>query len=150
MRLQRRLVAVDFVKIIDILVPFVLQHIEPQAARLVPFGPLGIRLDRREKALARLWLHPDFDPNRQHSIPLFVTARARRQSLWRDRAGVTRDQPPVVLVCRTRNSPHLGVGSKRISGSKAHLQLYESSVVLDLKFANEAATNMMRTSKPPH
>jgi hypothetical protein len=70
MRLERRLVAVDFVEIIDVLVLCILQHVEAEAARLVPLGPLGIRLDRREKALARLRLHPDLDPNRQHAIPL--------------------------------------------------------------------------------
>jgi hypothetical protein len=70
MRLERRFVPVDFVKIIDILVLRVLQHVEAHAARLVPLGPQGIRLDRREKAVARLRLHPDFDPNRQHTIPL--------------------------------------------------------------------------------
>jgi hypothetical protein len=70
MRLERRLVPVDFIEIIDVLFLRVLQNVEPHTARLVPLGPQGVRLDRREKALARLRLHPDFDPNRQHAIPL--------------------------------------------------------------------------------
>jgi hypothetical protein len=72
MRLERRLVAVDLVEIIDVLVLPVLQHIEAHAARLVPLGAQGVCLDRREKTLARLRLHPDLDPNRQHAIPLFA------------------------------------------------------------------------------
>ena len=42
MRLQSRLVAVDLVKIIDVLVLLVLQDIETQAARLVLFGATSI------------------------------------------------------------------------------------------------------------
>src|ERR1051325_7223727 len=37
-RLQRRLVAVYFIEIIDVGVLPVVQHVEAQAARLVPFG----------------------------------------------------------------------------------------------------------------
>jgi hypothetical protein len=70
MRFERCLVAINLVEIIDVLVLCVLQHVEPQAARLVPFGAQGIGFDRRQKTLARLRLHPHLDPNRQHLIPL--------------------------------------------------------------------------------
>jgi hypothetical protein len=71
-RFERRFVPVDFVEIIDVLVLPVLQHVEAHAARLIALGPQGIRLDRRQKTLVRFGLHPDFDPNRQHRIPLLL------------------------------------------------------------------------------
>jgi len=74
MRLQRRLVAVHFVEIIDVRVLLVVQHVEAQTARLVPLGAQRIHLDRLQKTVAPLRLDPDLHPHRQH-MPSCLTAR---------------------------------------------------------------------------
>ena len=67
MCLQCGLVTVGLVEVVDVLVLRVLQYIEAQAARLVPLGAESIHLDRFEKALAPVRLHPDLHPHRQHA-----------------------------------------------------------------------------------
>jgi len=70
-RLQRRLVAIDFVEVVDVRVRCVLEHVEAQTARLIPLGAEGIGLDRLEEPLARVGLDPNLDPHRQHLRLLF-------------------------------------------------------------------------------
>src|SRR5437867_9048152 len=48
MRLQRGLVLVDLEEVIGVLVLIVLQHVEPEAAGLVPLGTERVHLDRLE------------------------------------------------------------------------------------------------------
>src|SRR5262245_6637964 len=43
MRLERRLVLIDLVKVVRVLVLLVLQDVEPEAAGLVPFGAERVR-----------------------------------------------------------------------------------------------------------
>src|SRR5271165_3885910 len=46
MGFERRLIPVDFVKVIDVRVLLIMQNIEPQAARFIALGAQSIDLDR--------------------------------------------------------------------------------------------------------
>src|SRR5262249_43153514 len=68
---------VHFVEVIDVLVLLVLENVEAHAARLVSFGTEGIHLNRLQEALARLRLHPDLHPHRQHRGLVLSAARTQ-------------------------------------------------------------------------
>src|SRR2546422_115249 len=70
MSLDRRLVAVDLHKVVDVLVLPVLQDVEAQTPRLVALGADRVDLDRLEELVALFRLDPDLDPQRQHCRPL--------------------------------------------------------------------------------
>src|SRR5262249_2342499 len=72
------------------------------------------------------------------------------KSSGHDRRCLHRAQPQSGPVCCIRNSPNLGSGAERISDAKAHWQIIESSVVMDLKFPTAPAIEIMGTSNPPH
>src|SRR5438270_7699757 len=72
MRLQRRLVPVYFVEVIDVLVLPILKDVEAHAARFVPLRAEGIDLDRLEEPLARTGLHPTLHPHCQHCVLLWL------------------------------------------------------------------------------
>ena len=66
MRLQRRLVAVDLVEVVDVRVFGVLQDVEAQAAGLIALGAQRVHLDGFEEALPILGLDANPDPDCQH------------------------------------------------------------------------------------
>ena len=66
MRLQSGLVLVDLVEVVDVLILRILEHIEAQAAGLVPLRAERVHLDRLQEALPLLRLDPHLDPDRQH------------------------------------------------------------------------------------
>src|SRR6266446_82903 len=70
MRLERGLVLVDLVEVVDVLVLLVLQDVEAETVLLVPLGAERIGLDRFEEALAPLRLDPDLHPDRDHGYLL--------------------------------------------------------------------------------
>src|SRR5262245_57395855 len=85
-RLERGLVLVDLVEVIDVLVLLVLEDVEAMAVLLVPLGTERIDFDPFEEALALLRLDPDLDPDRDHGVLLVVRVGEARL-LYRDRAG---------------------------------------------------------------
>src|SRR3972149_2149500 len=87
MGLQRGLVLVGLVEVVDILVLRVPEDVEAQAARLVPLGGEGVRLDRREEALPQLPLHAHLHPHREHGHLLGVSDVSARPTLSARRAG---------------------------------------------------------------
>ena len=79
MRRDGRLVQIHFVEVVDVLVRVVLQHIEADAAGLVPLGAERVHLDRFEEAFAQRrqirikamsrFSHPDAEPREAVEVP---------------------------------------------------------------------------------
>src|SRR5437762_14356854 len=70
---QRGMVLADIVKEVDVLVVLVLEDVEAQASRLVPFGTERVHLDGLEKALSQLGLDAHLHPNRLHGDLLVLS-----------------------------------------------------------------------------
>src|SRR5205823_10610867 len=68
MRLDRRLIAVDLVEVVDVRVLLIVQHVEAHAARLISLGAESIDLDRLQEALAPFRLDPHLYPQRYHRL----------------------------------------------------------------------------------
>src|SRR5438034_10264196 len=70
---QSGLVLVDLVEVVDVLVVLVLEDVEAQASRLVPFGTERVHLDGLDKALSQLGLDAPLHPNRLHGDLLLLS-----------------------------------------------------------------------------
>src|SRR5262249_15639253 len=111
MRFQCRLVPIDFVEVVDVRVPAILQNIEAHAARLIPLGTESIHLNRFQESLARVRLNPDLYPHRQHaaSLPSRSRPRSTRTSpetrILRERRGSRHPQMTPARIRRPANAP---------------------------------------------
>jgi hypothetical protein len=70
MRFQRRLIAVNLEKVVDVVILLVLQNIKAHAPRLIPLGAERIDLDCFEEAFTLFRLYPDLHPHGQHTALL--------------------------------------------------------------------------------
>src|SRR5262245_13673403 len=76
-RLERGLVLVHLVEVVDVLVLRVLQHVEPQTAGLVLLRAERVDLDGLQELVPHLRLDARLHPDRQHGRVSFRVARGR-------------------------------------------------------------------------
>ena len=76
--LQSRGARVDLVEVVDVLVRLVLEHVEPETARLVALRAQGVHLDGVQEPLPELGLDPHLHPDGKHAPPRVVEFTAAR------------------------------------------------------------------------
>jgi len=112
MRLQRRLVAVDLVEVIDVRVLLIVQHVEAQAARLILLGAEGVHLDRLEieprgLRFAALQELENLEIRLRHRI---LDRGTDPDLLW---AGIVQSLPRLVAILETVLHAHGGERRER-------------------------------------
>src|SRR5262245_61294768 len=70
MRLERGLIRVYLVEVVDVLVPLVLENVEAEACGLVALRAEGVHLDRLQETLSQRRLDPHLHPDREHAASL--------------------------------------------------------------------------------